>query len=519
MLGLHLTEDATLSITVQATDTLALSASEGLPNVLADETDVVAVADTLALPSTESGSSIPSGVLTVNDILTTTLSEDPGIFGYTPADLAYQTVVDTCVVQVLTAPANQMPISVSDALVLALDEPSDQTQSIVVIDSVRGQASDTAALSTTLFTLTAADTAALRISETAPTLALLIFLNLAATDASTLAANDSVPPTIVGLAQLSVSDTVAAGASDGARAAARYTAMDTFAIQAVEPSGLFSGWGATDSLPVRGTDGAPTIAGAFSFNTTDSTTLQATESAPTFLLAQAVAVVESLTAQASEGGPLITATVRASETLKITGDEASSLLLKFLLVTDSLGLSSSDAAGLFVAFIQVAAIDSIDLIQLDAVAALDQVLTQLGTTDALTVGQRDDLTTLTSMVSSDDTVAGALSEILDLALTYALVDSIAFVARAENANIINATAIFVSIFADDSSAVGAGDVLSLPDQLLLLDVADAAEVAGDDVALSEDRPLPEIWDGHQGVGYNTLSPDPISYRLSPVNTW
>ena len=59
----------------------------------------------------------------------------------------------------------------------------------------------------------------------------------------------------------------------------------------------------------------------------------------------------------------------------------------------------------------------------------------------------------------------------------------------------------------------------MPDQLLLLDVADAAEVVGDDAALSEDRPLPEIWDGHQGVGYNTLSPDPISYRLSPVNTW
>ena len=296
------------------------------------------------------------------------------------------------------------------------------------------------------------------------------------------------------------------------------SASESFAIQAVEPSDLFSAWGATDSLAVPGAEGAPTIAGSFSFNTTDSATLQASEAAPTFLLTQPVAVTDSLAGQASEGGQLIAVAARAAQTLRITVNEAASLLLKFILITDGLGIAVDDAASLFNTFIQLSASDANTIGQSDLVSAINQTLTQLSTTDSLAIGQQDGLL-INSAVSAYEALATTLLETLSLSLTYALQDNLAFVAQAEDANIINPFIINVFVFADDTAAITSTDVPTVPTQLLTLVVTDACAVETDDLSLSEDRALPDIWDAHQGVSYDTLMPDPVSYRMDPQKTW
>jgi hypothetical protein len=296
------------------------------------------------------------------------------------------------------------------------------------------------------------------------------------------------------------------------------SASESFAIQANEPSDLFSAWGAVDSLAVPGDEVAPTIAGSFSFNTTDSATLQASESAPAFLLNQPVATTDSLTAKASEGGQLIAVAGRAAETLGITVNEAASLLLKFMLITDGLRIGASEAASLFNAFIQLSASDANTIGQSELVTALDQVLTQLATTDSLSLGQQDGLL-INSAVSASEALATTLLETLSLSLTYALQDAIGFVAQAEDANVINPDVINVFVFAEDAALILTTDSLSAPTQLLFVTVSDACAVETDDLSLSEDRALPEIWDAHQGVSYDTLMPDPVSYRMDPMKTW
>jgi len=145
-------------------------------------------------------------------------------------------------------------------------------------------------------------------------------------------------------------------------------------------------------------------------------------------------------------------------------------------------------------------------------------LTQLSTTDALAGGLQED-TGIGSTVSAQDALVGAVLDALSLSLTYALTDSLGFVAQAENANVINPFVINVFVSTDDMAALTSTDVPTVPTQLLMLAVADDCAVETDDLSLSDDRPLPEIWDAHQGISYDTLLPDPVSYRMDPQKTW
>ena len=524
-LGLGLTDASPIvPLLIPVTDSLRAVATEGVPTVNTSlaGTAFLSVAESLACSVSDGTpaswlSTMASDVLAY-EIEHVGFGEDVSIFGFTPQQFVNVSVVDTCVVEVQTPPTNQLAVAVSDSLPLALTEPEDNTLTFGNLsDSLRAALSESASVNTGLFVLSTSDSAAVQGAEGAPAFAILTFITVTASDAVAYASSEATP-NVIGSAQVAVTDSLLLGESDVARAAATLSATDAFAVQAVEPSGLFSSWGATDSLTVQTAEGAPTIAGSFSFNTTDSATLQASEAAPTFLLTQPVAVTDSLAGQASEGGQLIAVAARAAETLGITVNEAASLLLKFILITDGLGIAVDDAASLFNTFIQLSASDANTIGQSDLVSAINQTLTQLSTTDSLAIGQQDGLL-INSAVSAYEALATTLLETLSLSLTYALQDNLAFVAQAEDANIINPFIIVVQTFASDTTAIGTTDIPAVPAQLLMLVVADACAVETADLSLSENRALPDLWDAHQGVSYDTLMPDPVSYRMDPQKTW
>jgi hypothetical protein len=516
-----------MPLLIPVNDSLQAVATEGVPTL---DTDIASTAFVTATESVRTGlTDTPSSSVLATSASDTVafripdvgIYEDVYIFGSVPQQFVSVSVVDACVVQVTTTPANQVAIAASDSLILSIVEPRDNMTFGNLSDSLRGGLSESSSVNTgvpPMFVLSTSDSAAVQGAEGAPAFAVLTFITVTASDDVAYAGSEATP-NVIGSAQFAVADSLRLMESDTARAAAAIlSATDAFAIQAVEPSGLFSSWGATDSLLVQSAEVAPTIAGSFSFNTTDSATFQATESAPTFLLNQPVAVTDSLAGQASEGGQLIAVAARAAETLGITVNEAASLLLKFMLITDSLGIAASDAASLFNTFIQLSASDANTIGQSELVTALDQLLTQLSTTDTASLEQQDDLL-INSAVSASDALATTLLETLSLSLTYALQDSLGFVAQAENANVINPFVINVFVFADDTTAITSTDDAAVPDQLLMLVVTDDCAVETDDLSLSEDRPLPDIWDAHQGVSYDTLMPDPVSYRMDPQKTW
>jgi len=545
---LDATEAATIPMAFVATDTLLLNTTDATPteavvilgadsvllagadptptlNTGAASTDAKSASDSTRL-GLDDGDTAPD-FLTVNatdtcviEVSLVGFGEDVGIYGYTPTDFKFKSVADSCKVQVLTPPVNQLAISASDSCVLTLTEPQAASGELVVGDSPAPHAAETVSaidVAATAF-LTVTDTIVLPAGETVMPVPTVWEVALSVTDSVTLPTSETAVAT-QDIAFYATSDSMLLATTDTAQSITRTHAVtDSAAIHAVEPLAASGELVPSDSLKVGATDGAPAIAGSFSFNVNDSLLVSGTDATPTFPVSQAVSAVESLRTQATEGGQLISAAAACADTLTIPLSDASLLLWKFLALTDALAIPTSDAATLFNDFIAVVASDSTAVLGDDLATSVLQTLTQLSTTDDAQLALAEALVIANSQ-TTDDAVLVAAGELLTALKTLLVSDDAAYAIASEDANVLNPFVIVSYIFVDDSASVTVTDATGALPELIGLYSNDDSTVMSTEATLTEPIAPPDYWDGNIGASYDTMQPDPVSYRMSPSNTW
>lgn len=521
--------DATpaVPVTIRTSDSCTIQASDATPTLNTGGSSIanIAASDSITCGLTD-GAPPEFAALVASDSISVTIDfgifgEETSIFAFTPQQFVQVSVIDSCKVQVLTPPINTTFISASDNCVVQAVEPTDNSHTFSTVDSLRATVSDVASVNTgvaSFFTLSTTDSCTVQLGDL-PTVVKTVFdVFLATTDSCGITVSDLGTITF-NIIFISTTDALVIQASDVAQPPVRLlSTTDAVVIQAVEPTDAMSFPSVSDAPAIQASDAGPQIAGSFSFNVTDALAMQETEGVPAFPLAQTVLTSESITVVPVDSGPLVASAVFASETLQISLNDASLLLLKFLALTDPLAIPIADAATLFNSFIQTVASDSATVQASDVVTFVQQSLTQLATTDALTMGLDDAPTVTQSSVSANDAIVNAAQElVLVLNALYAQ-DSAAWRVNAENANIINPFVI--------NSAVSVSDVimsdvtentLGMP-SLLSFIVTDS--VAGQvlDLALTEDLPIPGTLDFTIPISFAQVN-DPQSYQTVSSKFW
>lgn len=477
---LGVTEDASIATVIQSADVLAL-----LPTDQTFQLNITDVVATLILWSVNDTCRLQTAL--------TGIGEDVGIFSYTGPSFDYKTVVDVCVVQVLTVPANQLSVSVSDGGALNLVEPGDTAGDYRTSDTILAQASESLPA-----VVGVATTVAIPAAET---------VGVTATESQ---------PVIQEYLLLSVSDQLATPASDESAVRLPIRSTDSLCVTAQEPHDVFGQFGLLDAVSVASADATPALFEAESVRSDDTCSVTGDESS--LATAAFIQGSESLRLAGVEGTPSVWGGYDEHDAVQVNGVDVGTVSWRMLAVDEVLGVAALESGSLFSNFVQVSFQSDAGALGLAEAQPTIIELTEIRTSESAELVLSDDGTVAAELVGRDD-LAILPSDTTTTTATVEASETSALGITGEFANKINASAIFVSVFADDTASLDASDQTF--DQMFLYKygIVDDLAFAGTEQAQYADVPLPEIWDGHQGVGYNTLSPDPISYRLSPVNTW
>ena len=509
------------------TDSLRLVASDATPTVNTGGSSIASISATESLtlgltdgPPPEFASILASDTCAVV-VAFAGFGEDLSIFAFTPQQFVSVSVVDTCVVEVLTPPGNTTFITASDACAIQAVEPTDNSHAFTAADSLAGLLGDVASVNTgvaSAFSLSTTETLALSSSDVASVIKTVFDIALSVTDSSAVQETESVT-TSTDFFALSASESARIAATDAAYLPTKvFATTDTAAIQAVEPTDAMAFPSVFDAPVVQATEAAPTIAGSFSFNVNDGLVVSVTETRPAFPQAQTVLTSDSIAAIPAEGGQLVAATVLASEILGITVNDASLLLLKFLVLTDSLGISVTDAATLFNTFIQVAASDTNSVQASDLINFLQQSLTQLATTDSVTIGQSETGLDILAPTAATDSLVLQAQELVDVLRALSVLDLSAYQINSESANIINPFVINSALSVADTVTSDVLDVTGGLPTRLSFSVSDSSVLGLDDVALVENVPVLGTLDFMIETSYKQVN-DPQSFQTVSGNFW
>lgn len=550
--GLSDTGPAVPPVAIPASDSLVVQAGEGAPSLDATvaSTQFVTASEvlTLRLSDLHSISSLATSVTDVATVGSTTpgFGEDVSIFAFTPQQFVAFSVTDMCVVQVLTLPFPITPKSASDICAVAAVEPQDSALGyqipdtcmvqgvegapaivftaplieVAVTDSLAIHASDVASVAVTTFDvfLATSDTAGIAIGESTTLISDLIAKFTA--DTLTASTDDMAR---VSLVQQPVDESIVAGLADTARVLTGTLVADGITVRLGAETAATDilthvSLTVSDSVAVLVGELGPLLEADFVFTASDTVALPASEAAPAFIALQAVLAADVALLGASDARPLLAAVSSLAETLAISANDAAALLLKVLAITDSLGIDAGETSSLFSDFVQKAASDTVAVSLTETIAALNQVLTQLATTEALTVGTSEAASVAVEQAVEDLAALITDEALVRLAGLFAS-DTAAYVVDAENPNILNPSVINVFLAVDDAMALHpVEEDLAFEPPMIGYFVDDGVLVGLEDLAMKENLDLPQTVDFMIEIDYQTQEA-PQSFQVTPSKFW
>jgi DNA uptake protein ComE-like DNA-binding protein len=314
------------------------------------------------------------------------------------------------------------------------------------------------------------------------------------------------------------SEIISITATDAARAPAlTLSVADTGTIGLTEPSDPFTSFGVLESLVVQAAEGAPTVAGSFTFNVTESLAVTLSEGLPSFAQVP-VSATESLRIQASE---VLTnsATVSAVESLaaQLTEDPS---LVKTIAVLDTLAVGDTEAAAsIFNNFQQFTASDACVVQIAESVTQLVTFLTQLSTSDTCAVQASESVTAQSAVVGAQESLAVQLSEAAAPLNAFFSVESVA-VRLTETGLSIPIVPVNLFTFVAESEPIGfIDDAEPLTWGLFADDSCTAGAEEGTAEYVSVANASPDTWNGTTNHEHKREVPRPSRYRLVGTHEW
>lgn len=434
--------------------------------------------------------------------------EETSIFGFTPQQFVTVSVIDTCVVEVLTYPFPVTPIYATDTCFIQVVEPQDSSQTIQPTDSVGITSSEV----TPSITFTASQ------------------LQLSASETLTVAASDQVP--ILTSVTWSISDNLQVSCDEQALSGVLVVTTELLSITCLELPGITTTFSSVETLTLGTTDAsivlrmsstsdvnlvqASEIASlfiAFNFNASDSMSVGLTDVITSVQVSGAADVV---TVGLSDAGPFISVVAIASESLSISLNEASLLFLRFLGMTDSLGITATEAVSVFSNFIQQAVTDSLKIGATDTAQA-PSINTPIQVAESLLLALSDVTSQIMLSPSGEPVILGA-SDVADILSTLQVQDDLTYTIASEDANIINPFVVNVFISVEDTLIGIATEATGSLPTLLTVYADDTIGMPIDDVALKDIIPLLETLDFEIPTSYQAVS-DPQSFQTVSSNFW